>query len=446
MKCPNCGNEVSRGEAFCGQCGTPTSPPTHATEMVQTPLPPRNGLPGSYNAANPYGGQQPGSVGQPPTMGQPPTSQSMGRTGTFQDQPFGAGQQLPGQFPGSNPSNPQHSSPEFYQDATEAISAAPRTFGSGPGSYQPTNQPGFPGTMPGQGSYPGSNPYQQNSFVQQDNPFAQQGLPFQPGTYPQGGTSYSNFGNPQAPYASGAQFGGPNQNRPPHKRSNTNLLLIALTVLAVVIIIFVTVLFINSNNNQKTANTPAPTPTTAPSPNPTATPSPTPVPTNTPAPTPTPTAVPTPAPDPGFAWCGPNCITKGFQLEYPAAWTASPTDTSVQFINPQQAEITATFKKPGTAYPDSTQALSGEVTTVYATQPGFVPPSGAGQGNTTIGGENWSYTTIHYTLNGQPVRVEVLATIHQGATYIIDLQAYETEFDQANQQYFVPMTGHFQFQ
>lgn len=118
----------------------------------------------------------------------------------------------------------------------------------------------------------------------------------------------------------------------------------------------------------------------------------------------------------------------------------------MQFINPQLSEITATFKKPGTAYADSTQAMNGEMSSTYANQPGFTPPAGAGQGNTTIGGENWSYTTIHYTLNGQPVRVEIIATIHQGSAYIIDLQAYEGEFDQVNQQYFVPMTGHFQFQ
>src|SRR5438874_12711162 len=48
MRCPKCGNEVSQDEAFCGQCGTPTLPPAHPTEMVYTP-PQRSGLLNSYN-------------------------------------------------------------------------------------------------------------------------------------------------------------------------------------------------------------------------------------------------------------------------------------------------------------------------------------------------------------------------------------------------------------
>ena len=441
MKCPNCGNEVSQGEAFCGHCGTPTSPPTHATEMVQTPLSPRNGLLGTYNTANPYGGQKPGSVGPDPTISQPPSNPSMGRTGAFQDNPFVTGQKQPGQFPGPTGSNPTNSSPEFYQDATEAISATPKQFGSGGLNFPSTMKQN---SLPGQTAYSSSNPFLQNSYTQPASPFTQHGQNSQPGTYAQNNSTYSNFGTPQTPYPVGSQFGGFNQNRPPHRQQSPNtLLLIALGVGAFLLIIFMVVLFAKNNSTPQTAATP--TATSAPKPSPTAAPSPTVAPTDTPTPVLTPTAVPTPPPDPGFTWCSTNCNTLGFEVEYPASWSATPTSSSVQAINPQQSEITATFKKPGIAYPDATQAINGEITTVYAAQPGFVPPAGAGQGNTTIGGENWTFTTIHYTLNDQPVRVEILSTIHQGATYVIELQAYEGEYDQVNQQFFVPIVGHFQF-
>src|SRR6266699_260506 len=50
MRCPRCGNEVSRDEVFCGQCGAPITnqPPAQPTEMVNTPSP-HAGLLSSYN-------------------------------------------------------------------------------------------------------------------------------------------------------------------------------------------------------------------------------------------------------------------------------------------------------------------------------------------------------------------------------------------------------------
>jgi hypothetical protein len=55
MKCPRCGNELTPEEAFCGQCGTPTSvpPPVQPTEMVGLPSL-RSGLLGPYNATTPF--------------------------------------------------------------------------------------------------------------------------------------------------------------------------------------------------------------------------------------------------------------------------------------------------------------------------------------------------------------------------------------------------------
>src|SRR5437870_6696420 len=74
MRCPKCGNEVSQDEAFCGQCGTPTSPPAHPTEMVYTP-PQRSGLLNSYNPNNTYNTNNPNPPSIPPL---PPNAYSTG--------------------------------------------------------------------------------------------------------------------------------------------------------------------------------------------------------------------------------------------------------------------------------------------------------------------------------------------------------------------------------
>ena len=52
MKCPNCGNEVSPEETFCGQCGMPKLPPTRPTKAMNTQLP-SSGPTSSYNSPLP---------------------------------------------------------------------------------------------------------------------------------------------------------------------------------------------------------------------------------------------------------------------------------------------------------------------------------------------------------------------------------------------------------
>ena len=49
MRCPKCGNELSREEAFCGQCGAPTMLPARPPETVNPPAPHTGGLLRSYN-------------------------------------------------------------------------------------------------------------------------------------------------------------------------------------------------------------------------------------------------------------------------------------------------------------------------------------------------------------------------------------------------------------
>ena len=120
MRCPKCGNEVSQDEAFCGQCGTPTLPQAHPTEMVYTP-PQRSGLLNSYNPNNPnntINNNMPSIPVSPPNAynsGMLPPPQ------TYNSNPGGA--ITPNQA--ARPFNQQQQT-GFYQDATEESMA--RTF------------------------------------------------------------------------------------------------------------------------------------------------------------------------------------------------------------------------------------------------------------------------------------------------------------------------------
>src|SRR6516165_9778385 len=98
MRCPNCSNELSLEEAFCGLCGTPIIPSTQPTAMVNPP-PSRQGLLSEgYNSttSSPPGTNRSG-------MQPPPDNQSVVRSPGPQQQ-------------GS-----------YYQDPTEAMSALPHT-------------------------------------------------------------------------------------------------------------------------------------------------------------------------------------------------------------------------------------------------------------------------------------------------------------------------------
>ena len=87
MRCPNCSNEISLEEAFCGQCGTPVILSVKPTEMVNAP-PNRHGLLSSgYNNLPPplsdtyRSGMLPPPDNRPPEMS--PGSQQ--QSGFYQD-------------------------------------------------------------------------------------------------------------------------------------------------------------------------------------------------------------------------------------------------------------------------------------------------------------------------------------------------------------------------
>src|SRR5215469_16800191 len=130
MKCPNCGNELSPGEVFCGQCGTPNILPAQPTEMVNTPQSRHGLLSGKYNivtsppSATYKSGLLPPSNNQPAAS--PPGTQQQGG---------------------------------FYQDSTEAMSALLDNGQNYPTAYPQQSLAGAPITgYPGTGQY--SSPMQ----------------------------------------------------------------------------------------------------------------------------------------------------------------------------------------------------------------------------------------------------------------------------------------------
>src|SRR6266536_3598340 len=118
MRCPNCSNEISLEETFCGQCGTPFI-------LSAKPVDPANrqGLlsSGYY------------SVTSPPSNNQPPmlSSGSQQQNGFYQD---------PTQAMPVLPSNQVQSYPTMYPQQDYGSSSIPVGY-SGTGQYTPQMQP-----------------------------------------------------------------------------------------------------------------------------------------------------------------------------------------------------------------------------------------------------------------------------------------------------------------
>ena len=387
MRCPNCSNEISLEETFCGQCGTPVI-------LSAKPVDPANrqGLlsSGYY------------SVTSPPSTNQPPmlSSGSQQQNGFYQD---------PTQAMPVLPSNQVQSYPTMYPQQDYGSSSIHVGY-SGTGQYTPQMQP----------------------------------LHLQSGNYT--GTMYP----PTQTFPSGQGYGMPPgfTPPPPQKRSNLALIIISICItLALITILAFGATYLIRNNasnkaqlsHQNATATSIPTPTTVPSPSPTAAPSPT--------PSPSPTLTPTPTPDAGFALCDITCTSNGFSVEYPSAWAQKPTtdSTGTQFTDPSQSDEFTSFKTPGITTMNAGQLVNNDLNNFSSLQ-GYNAPTPTPSSNATIGGENWSYQIAYYQLNNQTVRIEVYATIHQGKAYIIELQALDSQFDAVNTQYFERMLVRFQFQ
>ncbi len=395
MRCPNCSNEISLEETFCGQCGTPIVLSAKPTNPAQ-----HQGLLSSGY----YGGSSPASDTY--RSGMVPSTAHQPQMVSTASQQFG-----------------------FYQDPTQSMSVLPSQQVQG---YPTQYAPQYLGNSTAPNGYSGTGQY------------APQMQPFQSGQYTAtmySGTQTSTNGQG---YGKTPGFTPP----PPKKQNNTALIILSVCIVVALIAIlaFGASLVIHNNtankeqlSHQNATATINPTPTLVPSPSPSAAPSPT--------PSPSPTLTPTSTSDTGFTLCNNICTSNGFSVEYPSSWSQSPTTdaTGTQFTNPSQADEFAAFKTPGMTTNNAGQLVNNDLSN-FSSQSGYTEPTPTPSSNATIGGENWSYQIAYYQLNGQTTRIEVYATVHQGKAYIIELQAIDSNFDMVNAQYFERMLARYQFQ
>jgi len=411
MKCPTCGNEITQGEVFCGQCGTPSMavpPGYHGTNMPS----PRSGLlsTGAYSANTAF--VPPPNTYQPGTFTPAQTQ--------FPHMPSGA--LTPSNSEPLAPANPYQQT-GFYHDATEAMS---------PVQHAPS------GLLPGYSQqFSGIADPTRGQIARQAAPVTR---PFQTGNYAGPMPAQHPFSTGQ-----GYNYGPQGQFPPPPQKQGNQIILIVCIVLVVVllgVVSITTVALLNRPDPNKSAAIPTVVPTIAPTTAPTVAPTPTSI--------PTPSPVPTPAADAGFAWCGANCNQYGFTTEFPVAWQGTPIANSqgVQFTNPAMPGVYAAFKTPGPTGDTPANILMNDVQSTFGSQPGYAAPTPPPAANATIGGAAWYAIATNYNdSQNQPIHVEVYTTVYQGKAYIIELQAPASndQFDSVKQQFFVNMLVKFQF-
>ncbi|GER91588.1 hypothetical protein KDW_57500 [Dictyobacter vulcani] len=244
---------------------------------------------------------------------------------------------------------------------------------------------------------------------------------------------------PQTPYQ---RQGGLPQSRPPI--SHYKLLIISICLLTLIIgVLGVAAIVASTRQDQQAKSTQQPPhahATTRVAPTLTV------VSTPTALSTPTTVAIATSVPVAGFTWCGTECAPNGFIDQYAVGWQKTPVagSTGMQFLNPQQADQIAIFKRQDTATAAAGQLLANEIQTVYASQPGYQAPQAVQ--TATIGGETWSVAGLLYMGANQTMeQVTVCVTVHQGKTFILEFQAPQSQFAQVSIAYYNIMIGKFQF-
>ncbi len=400
MKCPQCRNEVSQGEAFCGQCGTPTTPPTGNIPATQSEQLSQTIQANTPNA--PYSSLK----GYTPN----PRTQSISRELSNASADGGSG----------NPESRPNQQTGFYHDATEALLLPP-----GNGNYAQNRGFGAPQAD----GYPGTGRYSSPITPSAENYSVQPSYP---------------------PYVQPPYLGRVGQNAPgsygkprlsSQRQQHNAIIPIICICLAVAVLSVIGLVTFAITKNQPSTTATAPQKVGAATPAPTAAAQP------TIAPTTVATVAPTPVVDAGFIWCNTACASYNFGVEYPGGWsTTTPTNASgIQFVNPTAPDMFAVFKSGGTVNAAVTAGdlLSTDLQTNYASQPAYIAPLSSQ--TATISGETWATAVASYQGQTQRERVEVYATVHRQQSYIIEFQAPDSEFDSINGSYYTPMLNKYLF-
>lgn len=332
MRCPACGNEVHREEAFCGQCGTPTAQqPYHqgmqASQSLQSPP--------QYAFSGPV---QPSSSNQTPLV------------------------------------SPSYQQSDFYQNATEAVSVLPARQHYPTQSYQ--------------AGYPGNSAAPQYSHYYNSHVQGQQA--FQSEQYVGPGYQQPVFSTGQT-YAYGSRG---KITPPPQKQQHGVLVVVICTcvVITLIAVIGVGILYLTRTHNNAKTSVAQPTVVATATP---ATITPTPMPSPTVGATPTLVPTPAPDANftwcdqtcvmNGFLTEYPN----GWQ-EGPAT-----NASGVQFTHPTEQDMFTSLKALGATTSTAEQLLTSDFQTNFASKGTDVTPPGQPT-TTTIGGETWITSTAYY--------------------------------------------------
>ncbi|HJT57880.1 MAG TPA: zinc-ribbon domain-containing protein [Ktedonobacteraceae bacterium] len=433
IRCPNCGNEISPGETFCGQCGTPNMPPAQPTEMVNSQSV-RDGLLNSGYNTTPLLTSNPHNSGM-----QPPAFPS---NTVYGGQSAPSGSLYPNQ-PDMGALGPRRQT-GFYRDATEAMSSLPANNSQNFQMGYPQQPQLFVG-VPAPGGISGAA--QRPPQIQ----------PFQASNSAGPATMYP----PSQPFTSDQNYQRPPDFPSPRQKKQNNIILIIACICLAIAVISVAALgaiYLQHNNSSKAHNkttarpTSAVTTPTVPAPSPTL--SPTAASTPSPTPSPSPSVSPTVSVDPGFTQCAAECVSSGFQVEYPNGWAEAPSQDPNGFggeqfstsstNNPSLLDVFANFKSAVTTVHTPEDLLAADLNTQFANQQNYIAPTSSS--NAWIDGAKWLNEAASFQLNNQTEDVEVFAIVYQQRSYIIELQAPDSVFNQINAQDFEMMLGKFQFQ
>jgi hypothetical protein len=112
--------------------------------------------------------------------------------------------------------------------------------------------------------------------------------------------------------------------------------------------------------------------------------------------------------------------------------------------NPSLMDEIANFKSAITTAHSPEDLIAADLNSQFANQQNYLAPTSSS--NAWIDGAKWLNESASYQLNNQTEDVEIFAIVYQQRSYIIELQAPDSLFNQINTQYFEMMLGRFQFQ
>ena len=155
-------------------------------------------------------------------------------------------------------------------------------------------------------------------------------------------------------------------------------------------------------------------------------------------------ATPTPLPQPGYLYYTEN--TSNFQVQYPAGWATMPQNPGVEIDdNAQNPTFVMQVLLPTDNQNPQTDWVQYEFDNLRQTSGTSNFQSIAGVTQFVIGGEEWMSRTAMLQQGNNMIAVRVLATVHLGRPYIINMLAANVDIATAQSRYFNAILSTFAF-